>query len=735
MAFKLKEFQEQAVDELLTAARNEEPSIVLKSCTGSGKTIILTRFASECMAQDRDAVTIWFTPGQGELELQSKEKMERYVHGCTTKTLDDVMTEGFAAGDACFINWERLNKKSNTAMRESERLNLIDHISTAQDAGIRFLVIIDEGHTNDTVKTKEIVGLFSPISVIRASATPTYEEKDVLVEVPEDEVIEQGLIKKGIVINEDVPHEAVVENEVDYLIDLANAKRMEAANAFRKLDADVNPLVVVQLPDADDRLRAMVEASLAKRGISYENGNAAVWLSEEHRNIDGVTENNAPQQFIIIKQAVAVGWDCPRAHILVKLRDNMSETFQIQTIGRIRRMPQARHYEMEVLDNCYIYTFDARFIDEAKAASGKHVHESRTLQLKAEYYYFSLTAEQRDADEMRFDPRAAYSAIRAHFVESIGLVSVAGNKALMQKAGYVFERRLRDKAQSGTVRHADASELNALDTIDIEVKASNRDLHDACNNQLYKIANSTGMGYSDLGKIFRRLFLKGSSDKKSGDVKLLSLEQPDYYAFVANNAELLKEAVRDAVSNNLPENQRLLAPTREKTFRLPQEVKFKYDASEKDQSLVDKNVYDGYRASACPRSDGEKRFEEFCQSSPRVKWFYKNGDKGSEYFSIVYLDNAGRDPLFFPDYILEDSEGTIWIIEAKGGQKKSGESENIDRFAGKKFDALQSYIGRHPGLKMGFVRYDQKSQRLCINTEQYTEDLDTFFWKLLKDVL
>ena len=84
---------------------------------------------------------------------------------------------------------------------------------------------------------------------------------------------------------------------------------------------------------------------------------------------------------------------------------------------------------------------------------------------------------------------------------------------------------------------------------------------------------------------------------------------------------------------------------------------------------------------------------------------------------------------------MEDSEGTIWIIEAKGGQKKSGESENIDRFAGKKFDALQSYIGRHPGLKMGFVRYDQKSQRLCINTEQYTEDLDTFFWKLLKDVL
>lgn len=45
--------------------------------------------------------------------------------------------------------------------------------------------------------------------------------------------------------------------------------------------------------------------------ITYENGLLAVWLSDN------------------IKQAVATGWDCPRAHILVKLRDRMSETFEI----------------------------------------------------------------------------------------------------------------------------------------------------------------------------------------------------------------------------------------------------------------------------------------------------------------------------------------------------------------------------------------------------------------------
>lgn len=92
------------------------------------------------------------------------------------------------------------------------------------------------------------------------------------------------------------------------------------------------------------------------------------------------------------------------------------------------------------------------------------------------------------------------------------------------------------------------------------------------------------------------------------------------------------------------------------------------------------------------------------------------------------------------DYILEDHEGAVWIIEAKGGQKKGGESENVDRYAPKKFDALKGYAERHPELKTGFVRYDKKSLQLRIATREYSEDLDEADllgpkWLLLKDVL
>ena len=37
----------------------------------------------------------------------------------------------------------------------------------------------------------------------------------------------------------------------------------------------------------------------------------------------------------------------------IKHRENMAETFETQTIGRIRRMPRARNYDYEILDFCF----------------------------------------------------------------------------------------------------------------------------------------------------------------------------------------------------------------------------------------------------------------------------------------------------------------------------------------------------------------------------------------------
>lgn len=139
---------------------------------------------------------------------------------------------------------------------------------------------------------------------------------------------------------------------------------------------------MVQLPNNSDLLCESVEQYFSEQGITIENETLAIWLSGRHENIENISDNDGKQIAVVIKQAVATGWDCPRAQILVKLRENMDETFEIQTIGRIRRMPEAKHYDNDVLDCCYLYTFDQKFTAGVKKALSKGALDGKDIFLK-----------------------------------------------------------------------------------------------------------------------------------------------------------------------------------------------------------------------------------------------------------------------------------------------------------------------------------------------------------------
>ena len=71
------------------------------------------------------------------------------------------MSSGFEENDACFINWEKLTKKGNNALKDSERTNFVEHIQNAIDNGLTFTIIVDESHQNDTIKADDILALFN----------------------------------------------------------------------------------------------------------------------------------------------------------------------------------------------------------------------------------------------------------------------------------------------------------------------------------------------------------------------------------------------------------------------------------------------------------------------------------------------------------------------------------------------------------------------------------------------
>ena len=727
---RLADFQLRAISDLLDAMSRPEREIILKSCTGSGKTIILTHFMEEYGRSFYKKVFVWLTPGKGDLEEQSKAKMDKYIHGSHTKLLPDVMTSGFHENNACFINWEKLTKKGSTALKEGERTNFLEHIDKAKMDGLSFVVIVDESHQNDTVKAADILHYFDPEKIIRCSATPKNYPGAFLIEIPEEDVIAEGLIKKMLVINEDFPQSVQVENQIAFLLEKALSKQRALHSAFLQRNAKVNPLIVVQIPNKNEVMLDEIERWFETRGISYESGNLAVWLSKKHENLDDIEDNNAPQIAVIIKQAVATGWDCPRAHILVKLRDNMSETFEIQTIGRIRRMPEAVHYGSDLLDCCYLYTLDEKFTAGVRNSLGKNALSAVNLHLRPDFQQISLIGEQKSSLSNTRNPAAALSSIRHYFAETYHTDGkTRENRTRLETAGYIFSDRIVDYTKSGTVAVLNREQFQDLNDIRIFTELNTHVHGREYHHRVAEIGRKIGLEYAQINAILRRLFDKNT---RYAD-KILRLETREVYAFLLNNARRIKEDVQKAMAIML-DQMLLKAPQISAfTFHIPQSCLFTYDPESKYQAEFTKNVYEGYLSSVEPRSSSEKKFEKYCETCAAVDWFYKNGDQGAEYFSIVYTDSFGKQKTFFPDYIVS-VRGELWIIETKGGFTRTGKSEDIDIFSPRKFEVLKAYLTEH-GLHGGFVREDKSSYELCICMDAYNENVKSADWLFLSEVI
>lgn len=725
----LKEFQLTAVKSLFEAMEKPARDIILKSPTGSGKTIILTYFMHQYIQSFAKTVFVWLTPGKGNLEEQSKAKMDKYIHASQTKLLADVMTAGFEENDSCFINWEKLTKKGNNALKDSERTNFLEHIQHALNDGLHFVIIVDESHQNNTIKADEIIQYFHTDKIIRCSATPKSIVNAEIIEIPEEEVIAAGLIKKMIVINQDFPQSLQTDDQTAYLLDKAFAKQRELRAAFLQRDVYINPLIIVQLPNKSETLQDEVERYFARQGITYENGQLAVWLSNQHENLENIDATNAVSSAVIIKQAVATGWDCPRAQILVKLRDNMDETFEIQTIGRIRRMPEARHYENDLLDSCYLYTFDEKFTAGVKLALDKSALNACTIFLKNEYKDISLVGERRTMVTTTQNPQKALQAISDYAQKEYGIGdNKTENHTRLQTAGYIFNIDVVRHTYSGETATIDFNSAN-MNTVDVWEKLSTHKHGREYHHQIGRIGLEIGMEYSFMNTIIRKLFDKNFNYNH----KILALEPREVYSFVLNNADRLRHLVREAMAYRNSQLQLDMSTKSFYEFRIPQKCLFTYNANAKTQQIMQKNVYQNYLSSAAPRSTSEVKFEKFCERSNSIEWWYKNGDKGSEYFSIVYLDNSNKQKLFYPDYLIS-VQGRIWIIETKGGFDRSGNSQDIDIFTAKKFDVLKAYLNEH-GLQGGIVRNDAVTDELCICMDNYSEDISSDDWQVLENVL
>jgi len=190
----------------------------------------------------------------------------------------------------------------------------------------------------------------------------------------------------------------------------------------------------------------------------------------------------------------------------------------------------------------------------------------------------------------------------------------------------------------------------------------------------------------------------------------LDASRSDAYKVIVNDlvssASVLAPVIGDALLAYRPVreqevNKRSARAKRTEHIEIPREALYFTDQYEKidvkrsamEPFWIEKGMFGGIN---------EKAFVEFLESSKNknVVWWYKNGDSGSEYFSISYFNpNENKEKLFYPDWIVQTKD-TVHILDTKAGI--TAESSDTKY----KAEALQAWLKGKKGFDGGIVVQD-----------------------------
>ena len=231
---------------------------------------------------------------------------------------------------------------------------------------VRPVVVVDEGHKAYSDTARDTLAGFNPRFILELSATPNTNNKhqsNVLVNVPGTDLKDEEMIKLPInVINDG-------KGGWKHTPTPAHAKQQEleqAALAFQnKTGRYIRPIVLVRVERTgkDQRDAGLVHAEDAREYLRDQLGVKEEYIRLKTSSDDELADEDllsptSPVRFIITKDALREGWDCPFAYVLAVLSRTTATTALTQMIGRVLRQPHAQATGIAALDECYVFTFD-----------------------------------------------------------------------------------------------------------------------------------------------------------------------------------------------------------------------------------------------------------------------------------------------------------------------------------------------------------------------------------------
>ena len=270
----------------------------------------------------------------------------------------------------------------------------------------RPFVIVDEAHNSRTELAFDMLARFRPSGVMELTATPDLERtpSNVLHSVSAAELKAEEMIKLPVVLQTEPNWQQCLADAIgrrDALHKLADEERRTGAAYLR-------PIVLIQ---AEPR-RAGVETLdfdkvrnelITNHGIPASEIVVATGEEKGLEQIDadyklGIADPACPVKFVITQKALAEGWDCPFAYILVSMASLHSATAVEQLLGRVLRQPGASHRSAKVLNQSYAFVVSRNFAETAGALRDRLVAGAGFERREVNEFVTAAKAEQARLD-------------------------------------------------------------------------------------------------------------------------------------------------------------------------------------------------------------------------------------------------------------------------------------------------------------------------------------------------
>jgi len=423
---------------------SDMPYFCLRVPTGGGKTWLAAKsvaLINTHLLCTEHSVILWLTPSKPIREQTLKALRDRHhsyaaalreagpmtvldleeARNVTRATLETSTVVIVATRQAFQVEDEESRKvyeSSGSLMHHFDNLSPVQRDELLREGEIipyslanvlrlrRPFVIVDEAHNSRTELAFDTLARFRPSGIMELTATPDTVKtpSNVLHSVSAAELKAEEMIKLPIVLETEPNWQQCLADAIarrDELHNLADEERRRGSNYLR-------PVVLIQseprrqgIETLDfDRVR---QELIDNHRVPPEEIVVATGEEKGLEKIDkdyryGIADEACPVKYVITQRALAEGWDCPFAYILVSMASLHSATAVEQLLGRVLRQPDARRREAHALNQSYAFVVSRNFAETAGALRDSLVENAGFERKEVAEFVAAARAEQGRLD-------------------------------------------------------------------------------------------------------------------------------------------------------------------------------------------------------------------------------------------------------------------------------------------------------------------------------------------------